>query len=292
MQWAFGMPSATDFVQSRMNVGTKMSNVKPFEEIKVRPGLGRNGENSLGFNSGMMSREMWMPKTADQLRVSNNPKASGISLDGHEGPALSRVTNIGLEGHLEKNRPDRVFEMNESRYMTTTGAAGSAQTFHALPVDREDPNRASTATSYQGGAGTYVNGPYVNGEYMESKHMDLGPVPYKPANGVGRSGAREDEYSVKSFKNYTNNRATANKDDYFGAIGGAFGAAVAPLLDVLRPSKRQNAIGSMRPYQNPGSRVSNSYIFNPSDRAPTTRHAAAAGAESARPEAPPRRWAG
>lgn len=75
---------------------------------------------------------------------------------------------------------------------------------------------------------------------------------------------------MKSFKTYNNNRSTANVDDYFGAIGGALGAVVAPLLDVLRPSKRQNAIGTMRPYQNPESTVKNSYLMNPGDRPATT----------------------
>jgi len=71
---------------------------------------------------------------------------------------------------------------------------------------------------------------------------------------------------------YPNNRSTTRTDDYFGAIGGAFGSVVAPLLDILRPSRKENTIGSLRPYQNPSSRVQNSYLFNPADRpAPTIR---------------------
>jgi len=53
-------------------------------------------------------------------------------------------------------------------------------------------------------------------------------------------------------------------------VSGSLGAVVAPLLDALRPSRRQNVIGTLRPYQNPGTRVSESYIFNPADRLPTT----------------------
>jgi hypothetical protein len=97
-QWAYGMPSTTDFVQSRMNPSMNMANVKPFEEERVAPGL--NGENGNGFNSGMMARETWLPKTVDDLRISSNPKASHM-LMGHEGPAVSRITNLGLLGqHL------------------------------------------------------------------------------------------------------------------------------------------------------------------------------------------------
>ena len=41
-------------------------------------------------------------------------------------------------------------------------------------------------------------------------------------------------------------------------------------MDILRPSRRENAIGTLRPYQNPGSTVPNSYILNPADKTPTT----------------------
>jgi hypothetical protein len=113
---------------------------------------------------------------------------------------------------------------------------------------------------------------YVEGEYMPSHHKDLAAFPLGAVDGVGRAGAYDVDYGIKTFKSYTNNRNSSNVDDYFGAIGGAFGAAIAPLLDVLRPSKRQNAIGTLRPYQNPESTVKNSYLLNPgSGPAPTIR---------------------
>lgn len=267
MQWAHGMPSSSDFMQSRMNVSTKMSNVKPFEEERVRPGLGLEGEYSLGFNSGMMAREMWMPKTADQMRAVNKPKAAGLSLDGHEGPAMSRITNIGIHAQVEKNRPDRHFELDSSRYMATT-AQGVAlgQTLHALPVDRAESHRSTAAMSYVGGAAAGQEGMYVDGEYMPSKHQDLGAVPLAPADNAGRGFARDGDYAYASNRTYANNRSTANAGDYFGAMGGTIGAVVAPLLDMLRPSRKENTIGSLRPYQNPTSGPKNPRVFNPADR--------------------------
>jgi hypothetical protein len=41
-------------------------------------------------------------------------------------------------------------------------------------------------------------------------------------------------------------------------------------LDILRPSRKQNVIGTLRPYQNASTAVTQSYYFNPGDRAPTT----------------------
>jgi len=267
LQWAYGAPNTTDFVRSRMNVSAKMSNVKPFQEERVGPGL--NGKSSMGYNSGMMERETWLPKTVDELRVANNPKASHMML-GHEGPAMSHITNVGLMGKLEKNRPERAYETGPERYMTTTGASKGA-TLQSIPIERF-VNRATTTTSYVGGAGSSNPETYVEGEYMPSKHMDLGPVPVQPANAVGRSEARDGEYGLRSKMAYPNNRSTVRTDDYFGAIGGAFGSVVSPLLDMLRPSRKENTIGSLRPYQNAKSHVQNSYLFNPADRmAPTIR---------------------
>ena len=275
MQWAHGMPSFTDFEQSRVNPSNKISNVKPFEEIRVRPGLGRGDAEgqSLGFNSGMMARDMWMPKTADQLRVSNNPKASGFSMLGHEGPAMSSVTNRGYHAPVEKNRPDRVAELDQTRYFATVGAAGSSAPLHGVPVDRADPNRATATMSYVGAAGRHdTDAQYVEGEYMPSHRNQLGELPLGPVNGTTRTDIYDADYGAKSAKKYMNNRASANVDDYFGIVGGALGAVVAPLLDVLRPSKRQNTVGTLRPYQNAESTVKNSYLLNPGDRpGPTIR---------------------
>jgi len=275
VQWANGMPSFSDFAQSRINPSNKISNVKPFEEIRVRPGLGRGDaeDQSLGFNSGMMAREMWMPKTADQLRASNNPKSSGLSMLGHEGPAMSMVTNRGYHAPVEKNRPDRVSELDQTRYFATLGAAGSAAPLQGVPVDRPEENRATATMSYVGAAGRRdTDAQYVEGEYMPSHRNQLGEVNLGPVSGASRTDAYDADFGAKSTKKYTNNRSTANVDDYFGIVGGALGAVVAPLLDVLRPSKKQNTVGTLRPYQNAESTVKNSYLLNPGDRpAPTIR---------------------
>jgi hypothetical protein len=77
---------------------------------------------------------------------------------------------------------------------------------------------------------------------------------------------------IKSKTAYPNNRSSNHQDNYFGMVSGSLGAAIAPLLDVLRPSRRENVIGTLRPYQNASTTVPQSYIFNPADRpGPTIR---------------------
>jgi len=189
-------------------------------------------------------------------------------LIGHEGPANSFVKQSGAIGQVEKNRPDTTYEMGQNRWLTTTGVE-KGQTLRAIPVERS-VSRPETSTDYIGVAEGANKSMYVNGEYMPSKHHDLGPVPLSVASSVGKGGAMEADYGVKSKYAYPNNRTANKQDDYFGAVGGALGAVVAPLLDVLRPSRKQNVIGTLRPYQNPGTQVPLSYIFNPNDKTNTT----------------------
>jgi hypothetical protein len=270
-QWAHGAPNQSDFMQSRVNVSMRMANVKPFAEERVAPGLGLGytNEGANGFNSGMAMRDQWLPKTADQMRVNNKQKATGLMQFGLEGPAASHVKNIGSIGIMEKNRPDTYFDMGPERYMTTTGA-GQGVTLQPMPIDR-NVTRPDTAIEYAGGAGYSNSAAYVPGEYMPSHNISLGSVPLAAASAIGRNWAHDADYGIKATKAYNNNRTANNQNGgYFGAIGGAIGAAIAPVMDVIRPSRKENTVGNLRPYQNAKSTVSESYIFNPADRPGTT----------------------
>ena len=87
-----------------------MNNVTLWEPQRVGPGLNsgygvqdesgynKGGTGTGGFNSGMTSREIWMPKTIDELRVDTNPKQT-FDLNGHQGPANS---SIKLQGSNKK----------------------------------------------------------------------------------------------------------------------------------------------------------------------------------------------
>ena len=269
-QWAHGAPNSTDFMRSRVNPSMRMANVKPFDEQKVGPGigLGYTNEGSGGFNSGMMNRDAWSEKNVDDMRVATKPKASGNMILGYEGPAISSIKTMGSQGIQEKNRVERSFEMSSDRYMTTTGLE-KAPTMRSILIDK-DVSRPDTAVSYAGGAGVSQSSVYVDGEYMPSQHIDLGALPLVGASAMGKGLATEADYGIKAKTAYPNNRTENKRDDYFGAIGGAFGAAVAPLLDALRPSRKQNTVGTLRPYQNARAPVAGTYAFDANDVAPPT----------------------
>jgi hypothetical protein len=274
-QWAHGAPNMTDFYQSRVNPSMRMANVKPFADEKVGPGLGLGytTQGADGFNSGMMMRETWLPKTADELRVDNKPKAGGLMMIGHEGPANSHIKNISTYeqmGRMEKNRPERAFEMGQDRLFTTTGAE-KGQTLQGIPTTfYKDTARQHTTTDYVGVAGFQNSSEYVTGEYMPSHNQQLGEVPFAVANANGRNYATDADFEIKAKRAYPNNRSANHQESYFGMVSGSIGAAISPLLDTLRPTRKSNVIGTLRPYQNPSTVVKESYIFNPADRPATT----------------------
>lgn len=277
-QWAYGAPNQNDFYQARVNPSMRMANVKPFEEQSVAPGLGLGftNEGAGGFNSGMMMRDQWLDKNVDQMRTTNKPKPGGNLLFGHEGPSMSfipKTTESFQIGAVEKNRPDRTFplydENNNNNYLLTTTGASKGETLRSIAIDRETARQTNT-TDYTGGAGAIISSEYVTGEYMPTHNQDLGSYPLRPANAQGRNYAAEGDYEMRAKSAYPNNRSSNRQTDYYGMVSGGLHAAVAPLLDVLRPSRKENSVGNLRPYQNPGSRVSNSYIFNPADRLNTT----------------------
>lgn len=285
LQWANGAPNASDFMQSRVNPSQRMANVKPFAEEIVGPGLGLGftSQGAGGFNSGMMMRDSWLDKNADQLRVDNKPKATGLGLYGHEGPANSFIKNNATYeqmGIMEKHLPDQSFALDQrdfldprkgddiGRLFTTTGAQ-KGETMRAIPVERY-VNRPETSVTYSGGAGVQNSATYIPGEYMPTHNQQLNSLPLMGANANGRNYATDGDYGIKSKMAYPNNRSSNKQDNYFGMVSGSLGAAVAPLLDILRPSRKENVLGTLRPYQNPGTTVPQSYIFNPADRLNTT----------------------
>jgi hypothetical protein len=268
--WAYGAPNKNDFYQSRVNPSHRNANVNPFKQESVAPGLGLGygTEGGDGFNSGMMNREQWMSKTVDQLRTENNPKPGGHSLIGHEGPAISAIKKVGVEGKFEKNRPDRHYENDKDRWLTTGGLEKGA-TSRAEQIDRFT-NRKEVGRQYEGTAGHYNSGEYIPGKHQEPKTIELGAKPLGVAKAIDKNSPTEGDYGYSGKKAYPNNRSINNETNYFGGLGYSVGAAIAPLLDVLRPSRKENTIGSLRPYQNAKTHVPESYMYDPNNKAKVT----------------------
>jgi hypothetical protein len=184
---------------------------------------------------------------------------------------MSRVTNVGIIGAYQKNRPETAFEWGQDRLFTTTGAE-KGQTMHAIPVERHVV-RPETTTDYGGVSQSIHHHSATPGEVLPSHRIELGQQQIGVANANGRNFATEGDYGSKSYQMYNNNRnSNKNTDDYFGSVKSGIGAVVAPLLEMMRPSRKENVTGNMRVYGDAKTAVNQSYLYNPNDApAPTIR---------------------
>ena len=242
IQYPYGSPNQSEFYQSRVNPSLKASNVKPFQSEMVGPGLNRGytTAGSGGFNSGMESRDKWLDKTVNELRVATDPKTS-YELFGHEGPAQTLVKNLGIEGKVEKHLPDTFYIDSPDRYLTTTGAE-VAPTLRAIQPN-PTIHRATTTKPYTGnasGVSAQTQHPMVREDHRK---QNIGPEQFTPAQGNvpqnNLSGIQG------TYIPYSNNRTEQNHE-HPGNVQSLVNAITAPITDFLRPSKKGLALGQKR----------------------------------------------
>jgi len=267
VQWTNGAPNQTDFIQSRMNPGMRNNMVKPFESQHVGPGLGKGytTEGSGGFNAGMEDRNAWLPKTVDELRVATNPKEE-FSMLGHEGPSQSVVKNVGKIGKVEKYAPDTFFINTQDRWLTTTGSEKAPQ---MIPQELfKTSHREDTTTSFTGTPSAQLKtASYVPKVSQAPKRAELAAndVGHSSAGGRGPHGESVDK-RLKSHTNFKNNRSeNCQPSTMRSGFSGAIGAVIAPIMDVLRGSRKEEYTCNMRVYGNSGSEVPGNYVQTEGD---------------------------
>jgi hypothetical protein len=188
----FGLEANAEFIQSRIVDPRARNGERPFEPVRVAPGVGE-GYGTLGKGGfqqfevdEIMKRAM---PTTDKLRVADNQKMT------YEAPVVPGQHFVAMpadnSGEVRKNRPD-TFYMNQTgeRNFVTTGQYIAESTrptqllnYSARP-ETSDYRLASGAT----GQDTYES--YVTGSYRTPMTQQYG--------GAGMRNAKMEEY-------YTNN---------------------------------------------------------------------------------------
>jgi len=275
IQWAHGAPNNSDFYQSRVNPGMKNNNVKPFDSVMVGPGLDK-GYNSVngtgGYNSGMEARDKWMPYTVDQMRVATNPKLE-YELTNHEGPANSYIKNAASAetmGRVEKQRPDTFFINTQDRWLTTTGAE-KGETLRSIQ-EMGIVRRNDVVTDYMGPAGAADRkAAYAPENFEQSKRQASMTTGVNHSSAQRRGPSTDTDNFLRSHTNYENHRTTVKQPDtHRSGFGGAIGAVIAPIMDMFRPTRKDETIHNVRVYGEATSSVPGSYVINPLDTTNTT----------------------
>ena len=266
-----GMPNMSNFYESRVNPAMKNSMVKPFESVKVAPALdkGYSSEGFGGFNSGMDARDKYLPKTTDELRVLTNPKQE-YSLDGLEGALQSVVKNRGIEGKVEKYRPDTFFINGQDRWFTTTGAE---QGYLVNPTEvLKDQSRPDTTVSYTGTTNSVLKtATYAPQNHQPAKKIQLEGTSVNHSNACYATPYDDSHMKKNSILTMPTNRGENCESNWYGtAITGAVGALLNPIMNVIRPTRKEEFDCNVRSWGNLGSKVPQNYVTNSNDKLATT----------------------
>jgi hypothetical protein len=274
MQWAYGAPNNSDFYQSRVNPVLKNNNVKPFDSVFVGPGLdkGFSTNGTGGYNSGMEARDKWLPYTVDQLRIITNPKLE-YELTNHEGPANSFIKSIPTGqtiGRVEKQRPDTFFINSQDRWLTTTGLE-KGETLRPIQ-EMGLIRRNDVLNSYTSPAGpSDIKAGHAPKNYEPSKRHEVLSAGVNHSRAVGQGPHTDGDKFMRSHTNYENNRSTVKQPETLrSGFGGAIGAVIAPIMDIFRPTRKDETINSVRVFGDVKPAASNSYVINMNDQTPTT----------------------
>jgi hypothetical protein len=271
VQWTYGMPDMSDFYQSRVNPVNRNNMVKPFESQMVGPGLdqGYSCQGSGGYNSGMEARDQWLPKTVDELRVVTNPKEE-FSLLNHQGPAQSVIKNVGKIGIVEKYTPDTFYIQTQDRWLTTVGEEKQGRMISE--VIQKPSNRNDTTTHYAGAPNSILKtASYTPTLYEDPKRITLPTKDVAPSSAQGKGPITDGDDFLKSHTNIVNNRSTNKQADRIGSgFTRAIGAVIAPIMDILKPSRKEEYCSNIRIYGNMAGEIPSNYVLNPADIPNTT----------------------
>lgn len=213
----YGNSNNNDFYQSRINESNKISNTKPWEEIRVGP------DTDLIYNRKIL------PKTVDELRTTNNPK-SQYELN-YKTPAYKPTQNSNIDniGKITK-------EIDNTHYNNHYESFGPAFSNIKNSTNNEnyiikDSNRDDTSVSYFGPS-NYNNSNYINNYKNNSTKKQLDTIPVINKASVGNKNSEHNNIPLP------NNNRSLPSNTYFGNIKNElYSNVVTPILSSFNCKK-------------------------------------------------------
>lgn len=178
--------------------------------------------------------------------------------------------NVGLEGKIEKYRPDTFFINSQDRWLTTVGAEKNGPMF---PEEMIKESNRNDITTFQHGTPNSIlkTGGYVPTVHEETKRIHLPSQDVGHSNATGSAPYHDKDRTQKSHTNYANNRATNTQPTSFGSgFTRSLGAVMAPIMDILKPSRKEEYSPNIRIYGNHGTTVPSNYLAPVNNPTPTT----------------------
>jgi len=266
----FGFQNQNEIMMSRMVPSQLRQNETPIEKVYVGPGVGKgfSSQPTGGFQQFEI-QEAIRPKTVDELRSANNPKQTydGRIVDGLKTNLPTDKNNIG---QFNKNRPDRIFEQTEDKWLKTTGAY--LKPTEIPDFDVKNTNRLESM-AYIGSAvrASGKEGPLESEECTPpfKEQFDgfdvLNPVMIESAPGL------KDNYGKDTILVYNNERQITGVRVQTGNLTSLIKSIVAPIVDAVKITKKDATVDNPRHFGNANPQIpTKAPVKDPNDVARTT----------------------
>jgi hypothetical protein len=263
-----GTPNNTDREKDRYNRSRYRTNERPTAEIRVAPGLmgkgsGINGQGGFQqFEAGDIARARF--KSIDDLRVKQQitytePVKAGSKIAKRE--AVSQVA---------KHRPEKAFHQTLADLLKTTGQMikfAAREQFEA-----PDKKKKQTREEFGHASGTVV-APRTIEITQESKRnvYENSGVRNVKMNHKWETEGETADYGKRSFVAGPNERDTTQDKVHTTNVKTTVSSITAPLLDLMKATKKENTIGNARPEGNMNPQIPNKQtVYDTNDVARTT----------------------
>jgi len=260
LQNVYGNQNQNEFYLSRVNESSRQANTKPWQEIKDQKGV-------LGFNWAAADRDKTLPKTVDELRATNNPKANYEN--NYTAPAYDPkqyTSDQSMMGKVVKKGPD-TFHTNDMTNGINLGTPSGIEKPMSNSVQMlTKEQRETTNVEYYGLMSSESMGYTNQGEKRFIHKQQLGTDHVLNMTNQGLNPTTAQNYGKESYKAYSNNRN--NQDDYYGAVRGVFIANVVdPIVKTLKHTKKNNCENTKSGYLKGSVKP---MVFNPREMLATT----------------------
>jgi len=271
--YVYGSPSFTETIGTdRYIPSQKRTNEKPFQDIRVGPGLaaGYTAEPSGGLTQSN-ARDFILPKSIDQLRVLTNPKLT------YEGRVVAGLKSgqRGLQAKIVKNRPETFYKSSPERgNLSSAVKASQLREKYVMKATQKENKKA-----YYGGLGSSeVSKPRKEGAYRKStKNNYMTPTPrnaYREDGWTVNDSAIENnvgDYGKNSIENKSNERDTTQDRMHLNNLSITVKKLITPIVDYFRRTRKENFIGNIRPEGNMNAMMPpKQTVYDPNDIARTT----------------------
>jgi hypothetical protein len=275
----FGLEASSEFVQSRINDPRARNGERPFEPVRVGPGVnegfaatGKGGFQQLEVNQYMIDNI----RRTDDLRTVDDPKLT------YNQPVVPGQHFIGGAaqdaGEVRKYKPDR-FYIDESgeRFFVTNGEV-IKETARPIQVFKHQ-TRPETSSEMIGPAGAQEFGEsYVVGSYRAPMAQQYGGAGYRNADMTSYTSAdtdaAENDYGRSGYEVRPNERnLTSERTMGLNLVPADAGATTVHYDDPNRPTRRQETVGNLRQTGTPVGYAQGApaiTVWDPNDVARTT----------------------